>query len=263
MKIQKAFDPPSQLSITRTFDVPVLESQRLGSMPSDDYEWNWSPSWPIHGTWTTSDTVNCYGDSCELGNVPVYRDVPVYENGKPKLQTITETLTEKSYNEKNRTIAFGGVGAAAGLGGAALAGALTGSALHPIAMVIGGVIGAAAGAAIGYKSADGDQVKEQWVTESIDHPTMTGYTHTIDPDTYYEETNCHTNAQGQRECDQELRVRGYHHRYSENISWRQVGTYDRPTLVHTNPVGPVGGGALAVLAGGVAGAGVRLLANVL
>lgn len=255
------FDPPKKTTITRTFDVPVLNSERMGSVPSDKYEHNW---WGWGNSWTRTEHHSCYGD-CDNGSVGVYRDVPEYTpSGQPRMQTITETLSEESYSQKNRSLAMAGIGVAAGVAGSAIVGAAMGlGGFQPLAAGVSAVVGGAAGFLLGYQTAKGDQVEEVWETRSIDHPKMTGYTETIRPDTYYEETNCRYDDEGNRQCDQELKVRGYWHDYSPDISWRQVGTYERPTLQHTNSIGPIGAGAMTVAGAGLVGAGIQALISVI
>lgn len=256
------FEKPKQTTITRTFDVPVTRDEHLGNMPSDEYKNNW---WGGGYTYTRTESHGCYGGKCTAGPVGVYRAVPEYNaDGSPKLQSVTETITEETYNQKTRALTLAGVGAALGVAGSAIGSAIVGApALHPVGMAISAVLGAAGGFAVGHKTAAGDTVKEVWETHAISHPTMTGYTETIRPDTYTEETNCRIDDEGNQECDTETKVRGYWHDYSPDISWRQVGTYDRPTLQHTNAVGPIGAGAMTVAGAGLIGIGVRTLLSAL
>jgi len=252
------FEPPEKVTITRTFDVPVTTSERLGSIPSDDYEHAWG-GWGT--TFPRTRQHDCYGGSCNAGPVAVYRDVPVYnDDGAPKMTTITETLSEESYNQKNRSLVMAGVGAAVGVAGSMLGGAFVGgSALHPLAAGTSAVAGAVGGFALGYNTAAGDKVEEVWETRNISHPNMTGYTETIRPDTYQELIGCHEDENGNRDCDYRTRVRGYWHDYSPDISWRTVGTYERPTLQHTNKIGGLGAGLITGGAAGVAGVAIRAL----
>jgi hypothetical protein len=256
------FQPTEKTTITRTFDVPVTQSEHLGNMPSDTYEHNWYG----HGTtWTRTESHGCYGGKCTAGPVSVHRDVPEYNaDGTPKMRSVTETLSEESYNQKNRALTMTGIGAAVGAAGSALGGALfAGTPWSPLAMGVAAVVGAAGGFAVGHMTAAGDTVKEVWKTHSISHPTMTGYTETIRPDTYTEETNCRTDDKGKRTCDTDTKVRGYWHEYSPDIAWRQVGTYTRPALEHTAKVGPLGAGAITVAGAGLLGIGVKALLSAL
>lgn len=252
------FEDPKKTTITRTFDVPVTREEHMGNMPSDKYEHNW---FGFGTTWTRTEHHSCYGGKCNVGPVSVYRSVPEYnQDGSPKMQTVTETLTAETYNQKTRALTLAGVGAALGVAGSAIGSAIIGApAVAPLAMGVSAVLGAAGGFALGHKTAAGDKIKEVWETHAISHPKMTGFTETIRPDTYIEETNCRTDDNGNRQCDQTTKVRGYWHDYSPDISWRQVGTYDRPTLQHTNAIGPIGAGAITVGGAAVIGIGVRAL----
>lgn len=250
------------VSITRTFDAPVLNEEHLGSIPSDTYEHNW---FGFGTTWTQTESHSCYGGKCSAGPVGVYRDVPEYSaDGSPRMQTVTETLTEETYNPKTRSLVMAGIGAAMAMVGSAMGSHfLGGSPWAPVALGVSAAVGAAGGGALGYKTAAGDSINEVWENRPISHPIMTGYTETIRPDTYTEETNCRqeedSNGNSVRVCDTETKVRGYSHDFSPDISWRQVGSYDRPTLQHSNAVGPVGAGAITVAGAGLLGVGVRAL----
>lgn len=268
MQINKANSQPQtkrqgdSVTITRTFDVPVLNSEHMGNMPSDTYEHNW---FGFGTTWTRTESHHCYGGKCTAGPVGVYRDVPEYNaDGSPRMRSTTETLTEEVYDPKSRSLVMAGIGAAMGIAGSALGGALMGSSpWAPVALGVSAALGAAGGYALGHKTATGDSVKEVWETRSINHPTMTGYTETIRPDTYEEETNCRqeedANGNTKRVCDTETKVRGYWHSFEPDIFWRQVGSYDRPTLQHTNAIGPVGAGAMTAAGAGLLGVGVKAL----
>lgn len=252
------FEKQKEVSITRTFDVPVTDNTMLGRMPSDEYESNWG-GWG--STWTRTRTFDCYNGQCNAGPQTVYRDVPRYNaDGSPMMKSVTETLTEKSYSQKNRSLIMAGVGAGLGMVGTMIGGAIAGgSALQPLALGLSAAVGAAGGFAFGYKSAAGDEVKEVWESKDISHPTMTGYTETIRPDTYQEVRDCRRDKDGNEHCEYDTKVRGYWHEYSPDISWRKVGSYTRPTLQHTNTFGPVGAGLLTGAVAGAAGVGIRLL----
>lgn len=266
------FTPPQQVEITRTWEEPVTESKRLGSIPDDYFESAWYPG-PYYGnTYGTSSDTYFHGNSTEGGNTAIYRDVPVYDsNGKPKMHSVTETLKESSYNEKTSTLVSGGVGAGLGMAaGAGLLAAFSGGAAGGAGMVISGLVGAAAGGAtgafIGNKAADGDKVEERWKTAEILHPSLSGYRHEIDPDIYYQQ-ECHTehkpDGSHQEVCNSVPHLRGYNHNYQPLISNRVVGSYKYPTLEHTNKLGPVLGGVLAGVAGAGAGTLVALAAHLL
>lgn len=253
------FQKGEAVSITRTFEAPIYDSKVLGHIPPDRYEHNWFGS-PHAWGFGWSETVNTHGG----GSLAVHRDVPRLDsNGQPKMQTVTETLTEAPYSQKGATLWSAGTGAVVGAGSSALTGMAQGAAFHPVAAVVSALVGGAIGAALGYKTASGDEVKEEWQTRSIDKPTMTGYTHHVRPDTYTEEVNCRyekdSNGNQVRRCDQETRIRGFWHSYEPNIRWQQVGSYRRPELVHTNSVSPLGASLISGAVGAAVGIGIRLL----
>lgn len=251
------FDPREEKTITRTWDQPVLSRERLGSIPQDYYEHAWSYPVPGWGWWTSSSRhYSCGGGSCEMGPVGVYRDVPVYDSGNnPRKESVTKTLTEKTYDQKKSFFTSLGLGLAAGAGAgvgilAAMA-PLTGTG-GALAGVAGGLLGAAAGGFIGYKAVDDDKIEEVWMQDDISHPTMTGYTEEIDPDVWHE-SRCHTehdsNGNDRQVCETWSTLRGYDHDFYPSISWRKVGDYTYPTLQHTAKASPVWAGVGAAVAG--------------
>lgn len=255
------FQKPTTVSITRDFDRPVLDNTRLGSIPQDYYQWTWGWGWP----YGSSNHVPAGGSNNDFGPVGVYRDVPEQNaDGSPRMRHVTETVTDSTYSEEKRTIGCGVAGLAAGVGGAALTGSLMGSHAGPLGMVVGGVLGAVAGAAIGLKTAQGDTLKEVWVTDAIEKPTFTGYTEYLQPQYHYEQ-ECHTVSDGnggtRQECYSRQVLDGFWHQFSPDIQWTPIGSFKRPTLQHTAPIGSVGGGALAVGAGLAVGAAVAAIAT--
>lgn len=123
----------------------------------------------------------------------------------------------------------------------------------------GAVLGAAIGTYLGFQSQQGNQVQEQWRTHGIEHPHLTGYSHSAVPD--YTRV-CHTEGSGkdQHEVCHD-RLDGWWHRYSPNISWNQVGTYTAPEFHNTRWAEPLLGGFLGALGGGLLGLGVGVGVN--
>ncbi len=252
------FDPREELSITRTWDKPVLETKKLGSIPSDYYEHAWGWPTPGYGWYPSSErSYGCYGqDVCENGPVGVYRDVPVYDDqGNARKEAYTQTLTEKTYDQRKSFLVGGGVGLALGAGAAVGVLAAWGGA-STTSMVIGGLVGAlggaAAGGAVGFKGVDNDKLEEVWYQSNISHPTMTGYTERITPDVWHEQ-RCHSEKDSQgndhQVCETWSTLRGYNHDYYPDISWRKVGDYTYPTIQHTAKMGPTTSGLVAAAAG--------------
>lgn len=260
------FDQREELTITRTWDKPVLEKTKLGSIPSDYYEHAFGWPTPGYGWYHSSErSYSCFDDSCENGPVSVYRDVPVYDqNQQPRKEAYTQTLTEKTYDQKKTFLTGAGLGLALGAGAAVGALAIFGGA-STAAMVAGGVAGAvlggAAGGAIGFKAVDNDKLEEVWYQDDISHPTMTGYTERITPDVWTEQ-RCHTetgsDGKSHQVCETWSTLRGYNHDYYPNVSWRDVGDYTYPTIQHSARLSPTMSGVWA----GVAGVGVGSLIGI-
>lgn len=224
----------SSTTITRTYDRPVTTRERMGSIPKDYAEGR--GILPQHGLGTIK-----HFDENEAGPVEVYCDVPVYnEDGSPKMQTVTETLTEKTYDPKKRSLGYSILG---GL----TAGAIAGSCCGPVGTVIGAVGGAVTGGIIGYRTAENDEVTEQWNDKDINHPTMEGYTeYTVpipEPRTKYVQRE-----DGAYDKKTSWRVGGYYHHHQADIKEEKVGEFREPELAHSKTNNKVGT-AMAVGAG--------------
>lgn len=89
---------------TRSWDIPVTQTETLGYIPSDYYEYNWS-SFPIS-----------IGGNNRPETVPVNRQVPVYDRaGEPKFTGTTQTFETNRYGPVLGGIAGGLMGAGIGL----------------------------------------------------------------------------------------------------------------------------------------------------
>ncbi len=190
------FDKQQQVAIQREWDKPVTQNERVGGIPQDYYEHAFAPPMPGYGYWPTREySQSANGGSTDMGPVGVNREVPVYEaDGKPKMEHVSQTLTEKTHNQKTTTLVGGGVGAVLGAGlavGVLAAMGGLGGAAGVVGGLMGGVAGAAAGAAAGYKAVAGDKIEEVWMKEQILHPHMTGYTERITPDVWHEQRPVH------------------------------------------------------------------------
>lgn len=213
-------------TITRTYDRPVTERKRLGSVPRDYVEPR--DLVPQHGLGKIK-----HFDTNEGGPVGVQRRVPVYNaDGTPRLETVTETLTEKPYDAGQRSTGY------ATLGGLT-AGATAGSVCGPAGTVLGAAAGALAGAVLGRKSAEHDEVREVWHERAIEHPRMEGYTKYTVP----------IPEPVENEQKTDWRIGGYYHHHYPEIQKTRVGSYREPELEHTRKTGTAVGAALAVGAG--------------
>lgn len=263
MKVQA-----NKMEITRTWKEPVYEQKRLGSIPEDHYESTWLPG-PFYGSdFSTTNSVSLNGQTPEAGGQDIWRNVPVYDNGQPKMVEVTKTLSEAPYDQKKSTLISAGVGGALGAAAAAGLSAILGGGGAALALssVLGGAAGGGAGYVIGQKSTQGDEVVEKQATAEILHPQLVGYDHTIDPDVFHtyethgnSEYGHHGHSNGDpngTHSDAVAHLRGYQHDYSPRISNSVVGTYTYPTLEHTAKLGPAWGGVLSGVAGAGAGAAI-------
>lgn len=222
----------NQLTITRTYDRPVTREQKLGSVPSDYYEPR--QALPQHGL----GSIQHFPEN-EAGPRDIKRPVPEYNaDGTPRMETVTETLSDESYDSRKRAAGCGALGAAA-------AGAVAGTlAAGPIGTVVGALAGAAAGGVIGFRSADGDQVSERWVEKDITHPSMHGYNEYTLPVPEFERVEDPETGETQTEVD----LRGYYHHYGPCIEETKVGSYQQPEIEHSKS-GALKAGVLTVGAG--------------
>ncbi|NDD27667.1 MAG: hypothetical protein EB084_05300 [Proteobacteria bacterium] len=258
------FLPPSTKTITRTWDEPVTHREVLGRIPADYYQ----PAWnPYPGSWGGSVFYPIGSGAFGMGQVDVARQVPDYNpDGTVRKETVTRTLSETTYDQRGRTLGLGIAGALAGGLAAAATGAIRGASVGAVGAVLGGLLGAATGALIGYKSAEGDQIREQWMRETISHPTLIGYQQWVNPDyrTEYETRVVYgSDGRPHEETVSHQVLQGWSVRFDPEIRWRSVGSYTYPTLEHTAKAGPVGSAFTAVGAGALAGVGVALAASLL
>ncbi|MEW6283302.1 MAG: hypothetical protein AB1758_32135, partial [Candidatus Eremiobacterota bacterium] len=229
------FEPTQKTTITRTYDRPVSHEERLGGVPDDYYE----PRgfFPQHGVgWVE------HFDENEAGPRDVKRPVPEYNpDGSPKMETVTVTLEEETYDQKKRTVGFG-------LLGALVAGAAASLVLGPGGILVAALVGGAAGGSVGYQTARGDTVEEVWNEKDIVHPRMEGYTKvTVPVPEFREKVVVHDDGSVERKT--KVRIQGYVHHHSPTIEEEKKGSYTEPDLEHTNEVSAGKGAAIVIGAG--------------
>lgn len=99
-----AIELASRETHTRSWDIPVTQSQTIGYIPSDYYEYNWG-GLPIS-----------IGGGSRPETVPVNRAVPLYDrSGEPRFTGTTRTFETNRYGPVLGGIAGGVMGAGVGL----------------------------------------------------------------------------------------------------------------------------------------------------
>jgi len=125
----------------------------------------------------------------------------------------------------------------------------------------GAVAGAAIGTYIGFQSQGGNRINEVWQRHGIEHPKLTGYSHSAVPDY---DRDCHYEGSGENRkevCTTTLE--GWWHRYSPDIRRDQVGEYTAPVFKNSNWAEPLLGGFLGAVGGGLLGLGIGVGVNAL
>lgn len=121
---------------------------------------------------------------------------------------------------------------------------------------LGALAGAAVGTYYGFEHQGLNTVQETWVTRSIVHPKLEGWSHHVSTD--YDRV-CHDEGSGDNRhevCEDELA--GWRHRYTANISQRQVGSYQEPQFHNNNKLEPLLGAFLGAAGGALLGLGVGM-----
>ncbi len=223
-------------TITRSYERPVTQRKRLGGVPNDRLEITQQAR---HGLGKIE-----YHPGSEGGPKDVYREVPQYhDNGHPRMEKVTETLTKEPYEAKRRGLGCGLLGALAGALGAASI-----LAAGPLGIAVAASLGAVAGSAVGSKSAENDEVREVWNDRPIIHPHMKGHTAYTVPIPAFEKV-CTKSDDGEPECKTEVKLAGYVHHHRPDIREETVGTFQEPSLEHSRRMNPVLAGTVAAGAG--------------
>jgi len=115
---------------------------------------------------------------------------------------------------------------------------------------VGGATGTALGLIQGYQEVKEDNVSLAWRTRNIGDPKLEGYSHWAQEVGHTERDYAGTDSNGNSSCNERYVVDGYWHRFSPDIRYDKVGTYQTPEYHHTNKWTPITAG-LAGLAGGV------------
>ncbi len=185
---------------TVSYQAPTYTRAQLGSKPAHKFDQNEQPG---------EAYVACQGDTCNLGSDKVWGDIPARNaDGTPAFVTREAEidLTPRS------AVKYGVVGGLLGAGAGAALGAIGASALGlpaGIGALVGGLgVGAAAGGLSAF-SVKGEKVKTVWDTHEVKVPRMLGYKEMV----------------GLGELNGE---RGFFHRFVPDIEQTVIGTYQTP-----------------------------------
>jgi len=141
---------------------------------------------------------------------------------------------------------------------------------------IGGAVGTVAGMAAGYKELQKDEVSLVWKEHAIQEPSLRGYHHNIQEQGHWEKIvvgrepgHWETQTVGHDEngnpitervyhegkdiIDERYEVDGYWHRFSPDLKYKTVGSYQTPEYHHKG-LDPLTGGALGLITGTLVGA---------
>ncbi len=200
MKIGSNNQPAGRQPISQdvTYQIPVTERVKIGSVPRDYFDQNSTPSTPY---------TPCENGACENHPRGVWADQPLRNtDGTPVMRSVTRHIEA---SPASTTWAFVGWGAAAGLAGA-LTGALVQGPFLSATLGIGG------GLVAGYLAADHaskDRVALVWDDKPVVNSTMAGYEEQVSPGRLHGES-------------------GYFHRYMADVDREVLTTYRTPRVVH-------------------------------
>ncbi len=186
-----------------TFQVPVTERLKIGSMPRDYFDQN--PD-------AVSPFVPCENGACE--NLPqgVWREQTLLDGGgEPQMRTVTRYFEATPANPVWASFTWGAVGGVVGAVVGGLVGALIGN-VGAGALVLG-VAGAGLSGYVAAEEAAKDRVALVWDDNPIVHHTMEGYHERV--------------ARGSLGGE-----RGFYHRHLPQVDSAILGTYQTPRVVH-------------------------------
>lgn len=200
MKIGSNNQPAGRQPISQdvTYQVPVTERLKIGSVPRDYFDQNADPGTPY---------TPCENGACENNPRGVWVTQPLKNSdGTPMMRTVTRHIEARP---ASTTWAFVGWGAAAGAAGA-LAGALIQGGLMSATLGIGA--GLVAGY-LGAQHAEKDRVALVWDDKPVVSSDMAGYQEHVSPGRLHGES-------------------GYFHRYVADVETEVLTTYRIPRVVH-------------------------------
>lgn len=185
---------------TVPYQVPTYTRVQLGSKPAHKFDQNEQPS---------ETYVACQDDSCSLGSVKVWGDMPARNaDGTP---TFVSKEAEIDLTPRS-AVKYGVVGGLLGGAGGAAVGAIGAAVLGlspGVGALVGGLSGGVLTGGLAAFSVKDEKVKTVWDTHEVKVPKMLGYQELVGPGELGGE-------------------RGFFHRYVPNIEQTVIGTYQTP-----------------------------------
>ncbi len=126
----------------------------------------------------------------------------------------------------------------------------------------GGAIGTGVGLWTGLQEVKTDDVKLAWNSNDINDPKLTGYSHYAHEVGHTEREYVGTDSEGNSEYRDRYVVDGYWHRYSPDIRYDKVGTYNTPGYDHTNKWTPITAGFAGLISGTILGGAMGFVVSV-
>jgi len=118
---------------------------------------------------------------------------------------------------------------------------------------VGGAVGTAVGLIGGYSEVKSDNVELAWESKEIGDPKLTGYSHWVEEVGHTERDYCGTDSEGRAIYRDRYVVDGYWHRFSPDIHYDKVGSYEVPEYHHSNKWTPITAGFAGLVGGTILG----------
>ena len=126
----------------------------------------------------------------------------------------------------------------------------------------GGAIGTGVGLWTGLQEVKTDKVQLAWSSNDIKDPKLTGYSHWAHEVGHTERDYAGTDSEGNAIYNERYVVDGYWHRYSPDIRYDKVGTYNTPGYDHTNKWTPITAGLTGLVTGTIMGGAIGFVVSV-
>lgn len=126
----------------------------------------------------------------------------------------------------------------------------------------GGAVGTGVGLWTGLQEVKTDKVELAWSSKDIRDPKLTGYSHWAHEVGHTERDYAGTDSEGRAVYTERYVVDGYWHRYSPDIRYDKVGTYNTPGYDHTNKWTPITAGFAGLVSGTLLGGALGFVVSV-